>query len=282
MKTFLSKTAIILFVSLFLISCKDEVKVTAVQPLEGLIKLKDGYAAGAKVEIWGKKNFFMGYNNLTIVLLDSANSKDTLKDAHVYFLPVMTMVQTMGMPMLHSCPVENPEEDAINGVFQGAVAFVMPSSTGNTWKLGIKIHNHKNDKSATANLDVTVDTPTNSVMTSFIDSTANSSKLFLSILQPLSPKVGVNELEFTLHKKVGMMEWPADTTYTLEITPSMPSMGHGSPNNINPVHLKNGHYKGKVNFTMTGVWKIDVVVKRIGLKKDTTIVSRDKYFNITL
>jgi hypothetical protein len=73
-----------------------------------------------------------------------------------------------------------------------------------------------------------------------------------------------------------MMNFPADNTYTIEITPEMPSMGHGSPNNVNPVNTGNGHYKGKVNFTMTGEWKVNVLVK-----KDGNAVSKNAYFNIT-
>ncbi len=53
-------------------------------------------------------------------------------------------------------------------------------------------------------------------------------------------------------------------------------MGHGSPNNVNPVSTGKGHYKGKVNFTMTGEWKINVIVK-----KDGNIISKDLYFNTT-
>jgi hypothetical protein len=86
----------------------------------------------------------------------------------------------------------------------------------------------------------------------------------------------MNEIEFTLHRKASMMSWPADSTYTIEITPEMPSMGHGSPNNVNPTHVGNGHYKGKVNFTMTGEWKVNVVVK-----KDGTPVSNNASFTIT-
>jgi len=40
--------------------------------------------------------------------------------------------------------------------------------------------------------------------------------------------------------------------------PEMPAMGHGSPNNVNPVAIGNGHYKGKVNFTMTGLWQVNL------------------------
>jgi hypothetical protein len=49
----------------------------------------------------------------------------------------------------------------------------------------------------------------------------------------------------------------------------MPSMGHGSPNNINPLHIKNGHYKGKVNFTMTGDWRINLVLNKDGKTSST-------------
>ncbi|MDD5183954.1 MAG: FixH family protein [Paludibacter sp.] len=277
MKTNILNIIIALLVSTMLFSCKDEVETTKVNPLEGFIKLEEGYAIGAaaKVEVWGKKNFFMGYNNLTVVLLDSINPTDTLKDAHIYFQPLMTMPQTTGMPMKHACPVENPDEAAINGVFPGAVAFVMPSM-GGTWNLGVYVHNHKNDKSGTVNFDITVDSPTTSVMSVFTSQSPDSAKLVLSLLQPLVPQVGMNDIEFTLHKKASMMEWPADSTYTIEIAPEMPSMGHGSPNNVNPVHVGNGHYKGKVNFTMTGEWKINVAVK-----KDGTTVSKNAYFNIT-
>ena len=49
---------------------------------------------------------------------------------------------------------------------------------------------------------------------------------------------------------------------TLEITPEMPTMGHGSPGNVNPTPQGNGHYLGTVNFTMAGPWTVTVVAKR--------------------
>lgn len=276
MKTILNKILILVFSIAIFVSC-DENEVTPVNPLAGLTKLSEGYALGAsaKVQVWGSKSFFMGYNKLTVVVLDSINPADTIKDAHVYFLPVMTMGSGM-MAMQHACPVENPAEESENGVFKGAVAFVMPTSTDGTWKLGVKVHNHKNDKEGTASMDISVANPTPSVMSVFTATTADASKLVLSIVEPASPKVGMNDIEFTLHRKVSMMSWPADSTYTIEITPEMPSMGHGSPNNVNPAHTGNGHYKGKVNFTMTGEWKVNVVVK-----KDGTPVSNNTSFTIT-
>jgi YtkA-like len=181
------------------------------------------------------------------------------------------------MMMQHACPVENPDEEAINGVFPGALAFVMPTSTGGSWTLAMRVHNHKNYKYGVASFNITVDNPTTPVMSVFTSQSVDSSKLVLSIISPTAPKVGMNDIEFTLHRKVSDMSWPADSTYGFVITPEMPSMGHGSPNNVNPVHIGNGHYKGKVNFTMTGEWKINVDVQ-----KDGKTISKDANFIINL
>lgn len=277
MKTKLTKILYILAISAIFVSCKDDINTPTVNPLDGLTKLQEGYALGAsaKVQIWGKKNFYMGYNKLTVVLLDSVNKADTIKDAHIHFMPVMTMGSGM-MAMQHACPVENPDETPVNGVFPGAVAFVMPTSTDGSWNLSVMVHNHKNDKEGTAVFNITVDNPSTPLMSVFTAATPDASKLVLSLVEPTAPKVGMNDIEFTIHRKETMMSWPADSGYTIEITPEMPSMGHGSPNNVNPVHIGNGHYKGKVNFTMTGEWKVNVLVK-----KDGVAVSNNAFFTIT-
>ncbi|MFZ4547678.1 MAG: FixH family protein [Bacteroidales bacterium] len=267
----------VLFVSILLFSCTKE-KDVVTNPLDGLTKLKEGYAIGAeaKVELWGKKNFFVGYNNIVVVLYDSAHPTVKITDAHIHFEPLMTMGMG-GMTMKHASPVENPDEAAVNEVFPGAVVFTMPTTMDGTWKLGVAVHNHLYDKEGDATFDITVGNPTPSVCTVFTSQSADSSKLILSLLEPTAPKVGMNDIEFTIHRKASMMDFPADDSYTIEITPEMPSMGHGSPNNENPVNTGNGHYKGKVNFTMTGEWKVNVLVKKAG-----TTISKNLYFTITL
>ena len=267
----------VLFVSILLFSCsKDEDVVT--NPLDGLTKLKEGYALGAaaKVELWGKKSFFVGYNNIVVVLYDSLHPTVKITDAHIHFEPLMTMGMG-GMTMQHASPIENPDEAAVNEVFPGAVVFTMPTTMDGSWKLGVAVHNHLYDKEGDASFDITVDNPTPSVCTVFTSQSADSSKLILSLLEPAAPKVGMNDIEFTIHRKASMMDFPADDSYTIEITPEMPSMGHGSPNNENPVNTGNGHYKGKVNFTMTGEWKVNALVKKAG-----TTISKNLYFTITL
>ena len=65
-----------------------------------------------------------------------------------------------------------------------------------------------------------------------------------------------------------MMTFPAINDFKIAFSPEMPSMGHGSPNNVNPVNIGNGHYKGKVNYTMTGDWRLHFKIS----KNDVVIV----------
>lgn len=267
----------IILMGAVLFSCKKE-ETTTTSALDGLTKLTEGYAPGAaaKVELWGTKNFFAGYNTLTVVVYDSVHPTQTITDAHIYFEPLMTMEMGM-MTKTHAAPVENPASEATDGVFTGAIDFIMPTTEDGTWNLTVRVHTHSNDKEGEASFAITVDSPSDALIKSFVSNSADSSKLFVSLVQPQTPQVGLNDIEFTVFRMASMMDFPADDTCTIEITPEMPSMGHGSPNNVNPVSVGNGHYKGKVNFTMTGDWRINVTIKR-----DTTVISSDLYFDITL
>jgi len=97
----------------------------------------------------------------------------------------------------------------------------------------------------------------------------------ISLVMPVAWKVGNNVFEITVNMMQDMMNFPVCSDLTVEITPEMPSMGHGSPNNVNPVYVSNGHYVGSVNFTMTGDWRIHMV-----LKKGSRIISNKAFFDI--
>jgi hypothetical protein len=72
------------------------------------------------------------------------------------------------------------------------------------------------------------------------------------------------------------MSFPAVDDLSISFVPEMPSMGHSSPNNVDPVYTADGHYKGQVNFTMTGWWRLNLT-----LKKGDTLISDNLSFNIT-
>jgi hypothetical protein len=72
--------------------------------------------------------------------------------------------------------------------------------------------------------------------------------------------VGKNEYTVSVHRPVDMMkmEWAPVTDLTILGTPEMPSMGHGSSGNVNPVPTADGLYTGTANFSMAGDWVLHV------------------------
>lgn len=214
-------------------------------------KITEGYATGAatKVELYANQDLTTGYNALFIALYDST-TKQPLENAQITLLPIMDMGS-----MKHSSPVENPSPTAQNKMFPSGVVFTMASGTMGSWTLEVNVL--VGGKQGKLTLPVTVAEPSQSRLKSFV-SKADNSKFIVALLQPGAAKVGVNDMEIAIYKAKSMMEFPADSSLTLALTPEMPTMGHGSPNNINPVHTTKGHYKGKVNFTMTGLWHLNL------------------------
>ena len=256
MKLFKLYSLLFILITGFLFSCSES--DPQADPTAGLIKITEGYAlgAGAKVELWAEEQPFTGYNQLFIALYDSVNKK-RITEAHVHLHPLMTM---MG-GMQHACPVESPEdENAVNMLFPAAVVFIMPSSDMGSWELEVEVHNHDNGKEGSAEFEITVTDPASPMMKSFV--TTEEEKIFVSYLFPEKLKVGVNDFIVMAHHMEDMMNFPAVEDLTFILTPEMPSMGHGSPNNVNPVHDAMGHYPGKVNFTMTGEWRLNLEIWR--------------------
>lgn len=259
-------------------SCKknntapEEVTETP-NPTENLTKMGETYIVGAKAKavIYSKKPFETGYNEVFIALFDSIDGS-RLSNGHFGITPMMDMGA-----MQHSCPVENTEETTTtNGYFRTAVIFSMPGNA-TQWSLNLSFHNHKNNLEGLGALGVNVISSSPTRFKSTVLSLDSNSSVFISLVGLSNPQVGINDFEITIHKKVSMMSFPAIDNYSVEIVPEMPSMGHGSPNNVNPVLTSNGHYVGKVNFTMTGLWRIN-----LKLFKNGTLISSDQYFETTL
>lgn len=269
MKTLIQHSIIIYFlISLFACS-DDEVKV---DPTAGLAKIAESYAlgAGVKTELWAKEDLFTGYNNLFVTLYDSITNEQIV-ESHVHLTPTMTM---MG-GMQHSCPVINPEgEEAINGLFPASSVFTMPSGDMGTWSMQIRVHNHVNEKFGLANFLVDVKSPVTPRIKSF--QTESGRKLFVSYNFPATTKIGINDIEVAVFEMANAFEFPLVGDYQISLEPEMPSMEHGSPNNVNPIVDPDGLYRGKVNFTMTGDWRLHLTLRR---GDDTP---QSFYFDVTI
>lgn len=238
-----------LLFSLFLVACSDD--EATFDPTAGLVKITDGYAlgAGAKVELWAESDLFAGYNNIYLALYDSISGK-RITDSHIHLNPVMDMGT-----MSHSCPAEEPAEDAVNELFPAAIMFTMPSGDMGSWKLEVKVHNHESGLFGTAVFDITVQSVTPSAVLSFQAASGKRYYFGYQFAEPL--KVGVNTFGVVAYTYLEGEFVPAEGL-TIHLTPEMPSMDHGSPNNEDPIHTGNGHYTGKANFTMTGEWRLNL------------------------
>jgi len=246
--------------------------VTPASPTDGYTKLGNAYATGAgvMVEVYGKEAAFTGYNKIYIALRDSV-SNDFVESAEVKLAPKMQMAT-----MSHAAPYENPTgTTAVNKLFPATVSFIMSSSTG-TWTLGVQVQNSANNKTGTADVVIDVKDPTPMKMFSFV-SPVDSGKYFIGFIPPANPTTGLNDFEFVVYKKAPMMMFPPDSSMTVTFEPEMPTMNHGSPNNVQPVHVGKGHYKGKVNFTMPGLWRM-----HMEFKSGNTVVDATHYFDFTL
>lgn len=260
--------------STIMISCQKDVVFNPA--INNYLKVADVVSSNSsfKVEMYANDSLFVGYNKLYFKVINNSTGQP-INEATVSLHPLMNMGT-----MMHACPFENPGSTSdATGYFEGAVIFSMAGN--NAWSLGVDVT--ALGKSETANFALPKVTSTNPVSKIVaIDSLSNGSggwiitKYPLSLIMPKSWKVGNNTFEITAHRMVDMMNFPPATDLTFEITPEMPSMGHGSPNNVNPAHTANGHYAGNVNFTMTGDWRINMVIKQGG-----RVITNKLYFDIT-
>lgn len=103
--------------------------------------------------------------------------------------------------------------------------------------------------------------------------TATEEKFFLSAHFSDPPKIGTNPFEIVAFRSDGHAFVPVETLHFTMRT-EMPSMDHGSPNNVDPTHDRDGHYTGQANFTMSGDWRIHLEITQNGIALD------NQYFDV--
>ncbi|MFA9388364.1 MAG: FixH family protein [Prolixibacteraceae bacterium] len=223
-----------------------------------------------KISLLSDDTLFHGYNHIYLSIVQlSDNQKVT--DAKIVLYPEMDMIT-----MRHSAPKEDPLEMADdNGLFDAAVVFIMPDTDDMKWRIKVNVESAGVADSVWLTIPK-VKSLAEPKIINFISAADGTTKYFVSLVEPFDPKVGINDFEVAVHYKKTMMSFPADDDVSVMIDPQMPSMDHGSPNNVNPVLNENGHYKGKVNFTMTGWWRVYLDLEKSGEK-----LSNEAFIDIT-
>lgn len=258
MKKFNKWAAMALSISMAItvISCEKDDEVTTTPPKDALSEYTLLGSQKINNDTWNVSLYmsedpFVGYNYVAVRVSDAATNT-MIEGATVSFMPMMDMGT-----MMHSCPYESPAYDNTMDAYMGTSTFIMPSG-GGTWMFNVMVSNQ--GEMDTASFSITVMAKAESKLYNFISNVDSSTVYFVALKEPMNPEIGLNNFELMIYKRASMMSFPAVSDLKVEIYPEMPSMGHGSPNNVHPVSMGDGLYQGKVNFTMSGYWKVNVTI----------------------
>ena len=224
------------------------------------------------ISVDGKYNVFaytptgglhVGYNDIYFVATKKS-SGNYIKNYDISGItPVMLMVK---MGMKHSTPVSESVE-SFNGnylaVKHGWVSLLMSTSDAGSWTISYDADIlGQHGKLDEAPIQVSELSEGQAWLKSF---KAADKTYYISLVNPANLQTGKNELQAYVSVKSQTATVPyvlASEQFVVEIDPRMPDMGnHTSPDNTALTLQEDGSYKGTINLTMTGLWRIHVTVK---------------------
>ena len=193
--------------------------------------------------------FQTGYNEVYFQIKDAAGN--WIDNAAPQWKPEMKM-----MDMSHACPYSTiAKKEHATHTFKGYIVFTMAGSDMEHWELTMDYTVKGTAYTVSAPIDV--EEAPNRVVESFKATDGNS--YVLAMVAPENPVIGANDMKAVLYQMASMTSFVPVAGYTVEIDPRMPGMGnHSAPNNINLTDAANGMYQGKINFTMTGYWVVNL------------------------
>jgi len=223
-------------------------------------------------EIDGKYNVFAytrngsfhnGYNEIYFVATKKATGNYIKNFELTNITPIMHMVK---MDKYHSTPTGPAAESFDNGILavkRSWVSFLMNTSEAGSWTLSYDaLVLGKEGKVEKKDIVVNALPDGQAWLKSF---KVGDDNYFLSLVNPSDWKTGTNTIKAYISKKSDPITTPyalATETFTVEIDPRMPDMGnHTSPDNTPLVKQQDGSYQGTINLTMTGLWRIHLIVK---------------------
>jgi len=202
-----------------------------------------------------------GYNDIYFV----ATSKETgnyVKSLKITELkPLMHMVK---MDMYHSTPSASAAEVSdlsYPAVKHAWISFVMNTNENGTWSLSYRAATLYHRQNISKDITVSALGQGQEWIKSF---KVGDDTYYISLINPNDWQTGNNTISAIISRKSDVITDPyqlTDQTFVIEFTPEMPDMGgHSSPGN-EPLTLQSQIYKGVINLTMTGLWRIHLTVK---------------------
>lgn len=229
------------------VSCNSSVDEAGLFTEPELYKLGEFTINGVTVAAYSETPPAVGYQE---IFFEVHKNEVLIERPEITFTPIMHMEHHS-----HASPHQSPpgERDSDFGLFCGWAIFTMSSGMMGKWELAVTVHDPE-----TAEFDIEgiidIEVAESAMVRSFM--AANGERYILTLIKPDEPRTGLNDLAVALHHRETMMQFPPVTGAAFDFEPWMPSMDHGSSNNVNPVHESEGFYHGKVNFNMTGDWEL--------------------------
>ena len=216
-----------------------------------LLKLGEFTDNGITVEAYAEAPLAVGYNKIYLEVHEAGVRVD---QPSFDFTPMMHMENHS-----HASPYDIPDgsRDDVHDLYHTWAIFTMPSGMMGRWELQLSV---ENQSGVVAEGIIDIDIENSNRVNTFM--TDDEQRYVLTWIEPAEPEVGMNDLAVALHKRESMISFPPVTDAVFEFEPWMPSMDHGSSNNVSPAHEGNGFYHGQVNFNMTGDWELrfDIVL----------------------
>lgn len=259
--------SLVLFCFLFLVSCSKEENPVQPQPVDSnMLVVSETTDNGIKMQLLANDSLEPGYNKLYLKLT-KVSTGEILRKARIS----VTAIAADGMDS-RSTPVEQPGTTASGDVFAFATVFIEYGP----WTLDIDVESESGESLASAELPAFANYVEYGYGRIAVMGGPGGKTYILSIQNMSKASVGVNDVEFTVHSSDDLATYSPVENATFVMNPTLESTGQVSSNNVTPVHVGAGHYKGKVNFTAKGEWKV-IVDMNLGTE---TVISAD--FPVTL
>lgn len=260
---FFKYSVMVLFTSFLIASCseKEDPKPDNVNEVEQLQLLNTLTGDGYKVELFNETGAFkVGYNPIFLRITDK--NGDYVQEANIDWMPMMTM-NMHGMIHEHGCPFSPIQKVADKKtLFEGYIVFIMASDgPDNFWDLEVNFT--ANGESVSVNQTINVVSTDSDFNKEFASVTGTDNvSYFAALIEPSKPQIGTNDITVGLFKMGEHHDFPVVNNYKIKVDPRMPSMGnHSAPGNEDMVQGSDGFYHGKVGFSMSGYWKINLILE---------------------
>lgn len=215
---------------------------------------------------------YIGYNELRARIMDSRTQQPADGIQKLTFLPILQLENQKSDSGPHQYQLSF---QADKGYYTGFSVFPHASDAEREWEIYLGVESSDQYVQEYAEVQVHPQENKNLSMTQF---TGNDQQdYYIALISPQVPKVAENELVAGVYKRDSVVpaeddEFPNPQAYrfsvvddyTLQLDPRMPeaSMGnHSSPGNKDLVQSQDGWYRGLVNYTMTGNWTLNLMMR---------------------